>query len=77
MVKVYSKPNCANCTQAKNVLKFNKVEFEEVDVTQDEEAFAHIKSLGAQVMPVVEFGDGTHLLGFNRLSLMQKLSELK
>ena len=36
-VKVYSTPTCPYCTMAKDFLKEHKIEFEDIDVSKDEE----------------------------------------
>lgn len=46
MIKVYSKPNCVQCEMTKEFLKQNNVEFEEVNVFEEEEALELIKLHG-------------------------------
>ena len=53
MIKVYSKPDCMRCEMTKEFLKQNNVEFEEVNVFEDEEALELIKLHGFQRLPVV------------------------
>lgn len=53
MITVYSKPNCVQCEMTKEFLKQNNIEFEEVNVFEDEEALDLIKSHGFQRLPVV------------------------
>lgn len=53
MIKVYSKPNCVQCEMTKEFLKQNNVEFEEVNVFEDEEALELIKLHGFKRLPVV------------------------
>nr|DAY28598.1 MAG TPA: glutaredoxin-like protein [Caudoviricetes sp.] len=53
MIKVYSKPKCVQCKMTKEFLKQNNVEFEEVNVFEDEEALELIKLHGFQRLPVV------------------------
>ena len=53
MIKVYSKPNCVRCEMTKEFLKQNKVEFEEINIEENEEALELIKLHGFQRLPVV------------------------
>lgn len=53
MITVYSKPNCVQCEMTKEFLKQNNIEFEEVNVFEDEEALELIKLHGFQRLPVV------------------------
>lgn len=53
MVTVYSKPNCVQCEMTKEFLKQNNIEFEEVNVFEEEEALELIKLHGFQRLPVV------------------------
>lgn len=55
MVKVYGKPGCGGCVAT--VRDFNKydIDFEYVNVSEDEAAFDYvINTLGYQGVPVVE-----------------------
>ena len=53
MIKVYSKPNCVQCEMTKEFLKQNNVEFEEVNVFEEEEALELIQLHGFKRLPVV------------------------
>ena len=53
MIKVYSKPKCVQCEMTKEFLKQNKVEFEEVNIEENEEALDLIKANGFTRLPVV------------------------
>ena len=54
MVELYTKPNCPNCKKTKRMLKFGKIEFKEIDVTEDEKAFDFVKNeLGFSQLPVI------------------------
>lgn len=62
-VTVYSLPNCVQCDSTKRVLERGDVEFDSVDLSQDESAMKMIKDLGYSAAPVVIAGD-THWSGF-------------
>ena len=53
MIKVYSKHNCMKCEMTKEFLKQNKVEFEEINIEENEEALEQIKVSGLKRLPVV------------------------
>lgn len=62
-VTVYSKPACVQCTATYRALNKRGIQFEIIDISQDAEALAHVRSLGHQQAPVVE-ADGRHWSGF-------------
>lgn len=62
MVTVYGQPGCVQCKRTVKKLD-GKVEFNYIDVSQDEDALAHIKALGYQQVPVVE-ANGEHWSGY-------------
>lgn len=53
MIKVYSKPNCMQCNFTKNYLDDHQIEFQEIDVSQDENAMDQVIELGFSAFPVV------------------------
>lgn len=63
MVKVFSKPGCNGCTATKREMKKQGIEFEELDITQNDGALEEIMSLGYQGVPVVVTAD-EHWHGF-------------
>lgn len=57
MIKVYSKPDCMQCAMTKEFLKQNNVEFEEINVEENEAALELIKQHGYFSLPVVTTND--------------------
>lgn len=53
MIKVYSKHDCVQCEMTKEFLKQNNIEFEEVNVFEEEEALELIQLHGFKRLPVV------------------------
>lgn len=53
MIKVYSKPNCVQCEMTKEFLKQHNVEFEEMNVEENEKSLEQIKESGLKRLPVV------------------------
>lgn len=70
-VTVYSMPSCVQCTATYRALDNRGVDYDVVDVTADDEAYAKVKALGYQSAPVVVAGD-QHWSGF-RHDLIQTL----
>ena len=71
-VKVYSTPQCPYCYALKEFLKEHNVEFEDIDVSKDEEARKELVEKSGQMgVPVVEI-DGEIIVGFDK----EKISEL-
>lgn len=54
MVKVYSQPGCRGCTLTKNYLSNNGIEFEEVNIREDEDAREYLLSKNLMTAPIVE-----------------------
>ena len=55
-VTVYGKPNCVQCNFTKQYLDNDGIEYREVDITQDEDAYRELKMSGYQSVPVVAVG---------------------
>lgn len=62
-ITVYSKPLCVQCDATKRALTKAGIGYEVVDITEDAEALAKVKSLGYLQAPVV-IADGDHWAGF-------------
>jgi len=75
-IKVYSTPACPFCHLLKEFLKEKGVEFEEIDVSKDEEkAKEMVEKTGQMGVPVVEI-DGQIVIGFDKEKI-EKLLRLK
>ncbi|WP_371190530.1 glutaredoxin family protein [Weissella viridescens] len=59
MVTVYSKNNCGKCSFVKNNLKQFGVEYQEINVDENEEERAKLKAQGISSMPYVEYDGGS------------------
>ena len=72
-VKVYSTPTCPYCFMAKDFLKANGVQFEDIDVSRDHEA-AHymVEKSGQMGVPVIEI-NGQMIIGFDREAIKKSL----
>ena len=74
MVKVYSTPGCAYCFTLKQFLKANNVEFEEIDIFQDEKAKEEmIKKTGKMEVPIIEI-DNEIVVGFDKKKICELLN---
>ncbi len=66
MVKVYSTSACPYCVTLKAYLKEHNIEFEDIDVAQDEKAREEmVEKSGQMGVPVVEI-NGEIVVGFNK-----------
>lgn len=63
MVTVFTLPSCPQCDTTKRFLKREGIEYNEVDLSQDEQAYAEVKELGYTAAPVVRAGND-HWSGF-------------
>lgn len=73
-VKVYSTPTCPWCTKTKEFLKEHKIDFENINVAEDEKARNEmIKKSGQMGVPVTDI-DGTIITGFDQEALKKKLN---
>lgn len=58
MVTIYSKDYCPYCTQAKSLLDSLKVEYEDIDVTNDHDKLMEIsQKSGMMTVPQIFVGD--------------------
>lgn len=72
-VKVFSTPICPYCVALKEFLKEQNVEFEEIDVSQNQLAAEEVVARTGQMgVPVVEI-DGELVVGFDREKISQLL----
>ena len=64
---------CPYCTTLKEFLKEKGVEFEEIDVSQDEKAMKEmVEKTGQMGVPVMEI-DGEIVIGFDREKIIKLL----
>ncbi len=71
MVTVYTLPSCVQCDSTKRYLARNLIEYREIDLSKDEAAMEHVRTLGHTQAPVVTVGD-EHWSGF-RMDQLNKL----
>ncbi len=62
-ITVYSKPSCVQCVATYRALDQRGLEYRVIDLSEDEEALAHVTSLGYRQVPVVIAGSD-HWAGF-------------
>jgi len=75
-ITVYSTPTCPFCIRAKQFLKDNKMQFEDIDVSENQDkAQEMIKKSGQMGVPVVDI-DGEIIVGFDKEKIKEVL-ELK
>ena len=73
MVKLYVTPACPYCFTLKEYLKEHNIDFEEVDVSQNEKARDDIIERSGQIgTPIIEV-DGQIVVGFDKEKINQLL----
>ena len=69
MVKIYSTPTCVYCKTLKSYLKKHNIDFEDIDISKDEQQLqTMIKSSGQMGVPVVDI-DGEIVTGFDKAKI--------
>ena len=72
-VKVYSTPTCPYCHMAKDFLKENNIEFEDINVAEDKDAANEmIEKSGQMGVPVLDI-DGQVIVGFDKEAIKKAL----
>ena len=72
-VKVYSTPTCPWCIRAKQFLKENNIEFQNLDVSSDKTAADQMMAKTGQMgVPVLDI-DGEFIIGFDKDKIKQLL----
>jgi glutaredoxin-like YruB-family protein len=72
-VKVYSTPTCPYCKQAKEFLKQNGIEYDDIDVAADQKAADEmVQKSGQMGVPVLDV-DGTIIVGFDKEAIKRAL----
>ncbi len=65
-VKIYSTPTCPYCASAKQFLKDNNIEFEDIDVSADQSKTQEmVQKTGQMGVPVLDI-DGEIIVGFDK-----------
>jgi len=73
VVKVYCTPSCPFCKMAEDLLTENGVDFEKVDLSEDEEEMNRIADeAGEFAVPIIEIDDEL-IVGFDKKKIMDCL----
>ncbi len=73
MIKVFSTPTCPYCVTLKEFFKEHNIEFEDIDVSQDEKARDEmVEKSGQMGVPVVDI-NGEIVVGFDKEKISQLL----
>ncbi len=75
-ILMYGTPTCGDCVLAKQVFAENDVDYDYIDISDDEEATQKAIELnnGIRRIPVIVFEDQSILVEPNREELLSKLS---
>jgi glutaredoxin-like protein len=78
-IKMYSTPWCGDCRRAKMIFKSEDVTYEEIDISDDADAIAHVEALnnGYRSVPTIVFPDGTIMVEPSSPDLVRKLRALR
>lgn len=60
MITLYSSPTCGKCKGLKNWMNTNNIPFEELDVTENDEAQADLMCEGLTNLPVIKIDESYH-----------------
>ena len=72
-VKVYSTPSCPFCIRVKEFLKDNGIEFEDIDVSVNQDKVQEmVQKSGQMGVPVLEI-EGNIVIGFDKEKISQLL----
>ena len=73
-VRVFSTPSCPYCHSEKEFLKENKIAFEDIDVSKDQDAANEmIEKSGQMGVPVTIVDNKFVIVGFDRAALKKAL----
>lgn len=72
-VKIYSTPTCVYCKMAKEFFKKNNIEYQDLNVAEDEKTREEMVNKSGQLgVPVIDI-DGEIMVGFNEGELKKAL----
>ncbi len=75
-VKVYSTPTCTYCIILKRYLDGKNISYEEIDISEDEEAKQRmIEKTNQMTVPVMEIDDEKFVVGFNKEEIEKLISQ--
>lgn len=73
MITVFTKDNCVACKMTKNVLNDLGIDFMEINVDEDLDAFNYLITKNLRTLPIVEHNNELVAMGFQP----QNLKKLK
>jgi glutaredoxin-like protein len=78
-IKVYGTTWCPDCVRAKGVLAEHSVQYDWIDISNDEKARAYVERVnrGNRSVPTIVFPDGSMLVEPSNAELEKKLASLK
>jgi glutaredoxin-like YruB-family protein len=76
-IKVYTTPNCTWCKKLKEWLKKNKLSFQELDISENDNYRDEvIEKSGQMAVPMIDI-DGKIIVGFDEKALMEATSKVE
>jgi mycoredoxin len=78
MITIFGTTWCGDCHRARKVLDQLNEPYQWIDVDQDAAGKAHLVSVVGKVkVPLVEFGDGSHMVEPSNAALTDKVNALR
>ncbi len=77
LIKVYTRADDPYSDMLKNVLKYHRLEFENIEVSRDPDAFRHMLRESGQASTPVLVVDGKAYVGFDHNMIKQVLGVAK
>ena len=77
-IRVFGAPGCPDCKQSRQFLNEQRVQYEWLDIDQDEDARQYVQQVndGKQIIPTIVFPDGSFLVEPSNAELADKLGNL-
>jgi glutaredoxin len=57
MITLYTKPNCPYCVKAKSWLEQNDIQYQEINILEDDNSRTMLKAHGHKTVPQIYFND--------------------
>jgi len=75
ITRLFGTPWCSDCKVSKSFLTDHRIDYNYIDITEDEEAALFVESIndGKRKVPTIEFFDGTYLVEPTNAELAEKL----
>lgn len=73
-ITIYSTESCGMCVAAKNLIKKEGLDFEEVNLSKDKEAMAMMREKGVMAVPFIVIND-VEIAGYKPGEIMKAINQ--